>query len=165
MTLSQEQTDEITSRRHNRAIALTLLGLLVVLLVYAWAVDFVTLTGERTIYTATCRAGAWEGKRCSGSLEAGARYRFRALSAHAEVLFWTAGSADPAGKFTGCTIESGRNWLCPANADAGRTITLQMRHGEPVVDTARRTLELHSVSKLRWMLLRVGVSLGNTANE
>lgn len=166
MTMSQQQTDELaSSRRHNRAIALALVGLLFALVVYAWAVDFVTLTGERTIYTAQCRGGSWEGKRCSGSLEAGARYRFRALPAHSEVLFWTAGSPEPAGQFTDCKVESGRNWSCPANAEAGRTVTLQMLHGEPEADASHRTLELHSISKVHWMLLRVGVSLGSTANE
>jgi hypothetical protein len=166
MTLSQREIDElVASRRHNRLIVLALLGLLVVTAIYAWAVDFVTLTGERTIYTANCRSGAWEGNRCTGSLEAGARYRFRALSAHAEVLFWTAGSPDPAGKFTQCKVESGRNWSCPANAEAGRTVTLQMLHGEPVADPLHRTLELHSVHKVHWLLLRAGVRLSSTANE
>ena len=48
----------------------------------AWASDFITMQGERTIYTVECRDGAWAGDRCAGSLTAGPRYRFRALTHH-----------------------------------------------------------------------------------
>lgn len=153
------------SRRHDRGIWVGMASLLVLLSASAWSVDFITLTGERTIYTAHCRNGSWTGSRCSGLLVAGDRYRFRALKAHSEVLFWTAGSTQPAGKFTECQAESGRNWSCPPNADAARTVTLQMLHGEPVADASHRTSELHSISKLHWIVLRAGVSLGMTANE
>jgi hypothetical protein len=132
---------------------------------YAWAIDFVTFEGERTIYTVECAGGTWSGNRCSGRLVVGDRFRFRALKAHREVLFWTAGSSEPAGKFTDCEISGGRNWSCPANADAGRTVTLQMVHGLPVADASHRTRTLHSVPKLEWLFLRVGVGWGSTANE
>jgi hypothetical protein len=56
-----------------------------------WASDFITMQGERTIYTVECRDGAWAGDRCSGSLVAGQRYRYRALPPHKEVIFWTVG--------------------------------------------------------------------------
>lgn len=146
----------------------TAIGLVVVvvfLAFYAWAVDFVTLEGERTIYTATCVGGAWAGNRCAGNMVAGDRIRFRALKAHHEVLFWTAGSAEPAGKLTACDVASERNWSCPASADAGRSITLQMARGRPLPDPQGRTRVFHSVPKLQWLLLRTGVGWGTTANE
>ena len=34
----------------------------------AWASDFITMQGERTIYTVECRDGAWAGDRCAGNL-------------------------------------------------------------------------------------------------
>ena len=52
-----------------------------------WAADFVTLQGERTIYTAGCNGGTWVGNRCTGKLAAADRFRFRALKAHGEVFF------------------------------------------------------------------------------
>ena len=74
----------------------------------AWANDFVSLQGERTIYTAQCEQGSWNGKHCSGRLAAGPRYRFRALKAHREVIFWTvAVASEPSGKLTDCTIRDG----------------------------------------------------------
>src|SRR5215210_3270842 len=110
---------------------LALSGLFVIAAACGWAVDFITLAGERTVYTVDCKNGAWMANRCSGNIVAGDRFRFRALAPHGEVLFWTAGSAEPSGKFTGCTIANGRSWSCPANADAARTITLAMVRGQP----------------------------------
>jgi len=129
-----------------------------------WAADFITLQGERTVYTANCDNGTWEGNRCTGSLSAGGRFRFRALKAHSEVFFWNVGVAsDPTGKFTGCEVTDGRNWTCQPNADGARSITLQMRHGKPVPDTTGKTRASHPVSKLTWTLLRYGAYRGNTA--
>jgi hypothetical protein len=132
---------------------------------YAWAIDFVTFEGERTVYTVECSGGAWTSNRCSGRLLVGDRYRFRALPPHGEVLFWTAGSREPAGKFSNCKVDSGRNWSCPANADGSRTVTLQMEHGKPVVDAQQRTRSFHSVGKLRWMLLSICIGVGSTADQ
>jgi hypothetical protein len=78
----------------------------------AWASDFVTMQGERTVYTVDCKNGAWQGDHCSGQVAAGTRYRYRALKPHGEVIFWTVGTSEPSGKFNECTIQDGRNWVC-----------------------------------------------------
>jgi len=39
----------------------------------AWASDFVTMQGERTVYTVDCTNGAWQGDHCSGQVAAGTR--------------------------------------------------------------------------------------------
>ena len=95
----------------------------------AWASDFVTMQGERTIYTVDCTNGAWQGDHCSGQVAAGTRYRYRALKPHGEVIFWTVGTNEPSGRFKECTIQDGRNWVCKVCADAARSITLQMAQG------------------------------------
>lgn len=121
----------------------------------AWLTDFVTLQGERTVYTADCRGGSWQGDECTGTLAAGNRYRFRALKAHREVLFWTVGSAgEPSGKFSDCTIQDGRNWICPAGPALAGTITREMVHGVPAADPSGLARPFHPVPKWRWMLLR-----------
>ena len=122
----------------------------------AWASDFITMQGERTIYTVECRNGAWAGDHCVGSLVAGERYRYRALPPHSEVIFWTVGSNEPSGKFGDCTIQDGRNWICRPNGDAPRSITLQMAEGVPIAGPATRPFR--AVSKWRWMLLHRGWS-------
>ena len=122
----------------------------------AWASDFVTMQGERTIYTVDCRDGAWTGNRCAGKLVAGPRYRYRALAPHKEVIFWTVGSDEPSGKFGECAIQDGRNWVCQANGDAARSITLQMVEGLPIAGPG--TKPFRAVSKWRWMLLKRGWS-------
>ena len=67
----------------------------------AWASDFVTMQGERTVYTAECASG-WQGDRCSGEVTAGKRYRYRALKPHGEVIFWTVGTSEPSGQVSDC---------------------------------------------------------------
>ena len=124
----------------------------------AWASDFVTMQGERTIYTVDCQAGTWGGDRCSGRVVAGQRYRYRALTPHREVIFWTVGTNEPSGKFAECTIRDGRNWLCRPNGDAARSITLQMAEGVPIADPATRPFR--AVPKWRWMLLQRGFGGG-----
>ncbi len=121
-----------------------------------WCSDFVTMQGERTVYTVDCRNGAWQGDRCGGQLAAGNRYRYRALKPHSEVIFWTVGSKEPSGKFGECTIQDGRNWHCKPNADAQRSITVQMAEGVPVAGPAGVTREFRAVSKWRWLLLQRG---------
>ena len=123
---------------------------------FVWAIDFVTLQGERTIYTAQCRGGNWVDGRCTGNLAARERYRFRALKAKGEVVFWIAGSAEPSGKLTPCIIEDGRNWSCKPGADASKSITLQMKRGEAVPDAFGDTPLFHAVPKWKWFLLRYG---------
>ena len=126
-------------------------------LVFAgWASDFITMQGERTVYTVACVGGAWEGDRCAGRVDAGPRYRYRALKPHGEVVFWTLGTQEPSGKFDKCVIQDGRNWLCPICPDATRSITLQMAEGLPVPGPEAVTRPFRAVSKWRWMLLKRG---------
>jgi len=147
-------------------IWLLVLLVLGVLGVCAWAADFVTLQGERTVYTANCQQGTWTGTRCSGALVAGDRHRFRALKAHAEVLFWTVGAkGEPSGKFTGCVIKDGRNWTCKASAETARSIAREMSFGKPVPDPAGLTKPFHPIPKWRWMLMKYGITLGNEASD
>ena len=90
------------SRRNTRAVAWTTAVAFVVFITIAvWATDFVTFQGEWTIYTASCQGGTWTGAVCSGSLRPGPRYRFRALKAHREVLYWTAGEYRAFGSLCG----------------------------------------------------------------
>jgi hypothetical protein len=139
---------------------------LAVLGVFAWAADFVTLQGERTVYTANCQQGTWTGKRCSGTLVAGDRHRFRALKAHNEVLFWTVGArGEPSGKFIDCAIQDGRNWVCKPSPETPRTIAREMSFGKPVPDPSGLTKPFHPVPKWRWMLLRYGITLGNQSSD
>jgi len=140
-------------------LVLALLGL------FAWAADFVTLQGERTVYTAGCEQGNWQGHHCSGKLVAGDRHRFRALKIHAEVLFWTVGSKEPSGKFSDCTIKDGRNWVCKPGPETPRAIAREMALGKPVPDPNGLTRPFHPIPKWRWMLLRWGITLGNEASD
>ncbi len=124
----------------------------------AWASDFVTMQGERTVYTVDCVGGTWQGDRCAGRLSAGVRYRYRALKPHGEVIFWTVGTKEPSGKFDDCQIQDGRNWVCKICPDAARSITLRMAQGAPVSDNPTVTKPFRSVSKWRWLLLQRGLT-------
>ena len=143
-------------------LVLFVLGLVGVL---GWATDFVNLQGERTIYTAECKAGEWQGKHCSGTLAPGDRHRFRALKAHGEVLFWVLASSAPSGKFERCDIKDGRNWNCPPSPDTPRAIARALAMGQPVPDPNGRTLAFHPISKWRWMLLDSGITAGSQNSD
>ena len=137
-----------------RSTLLAFIPLILLAGIGAWLNDFITLQGERTIYTVDCQNGAWNGESCAGRMVAGPRYRFRALRPHQEVLFWRVGSKDPSGRLTGCEIQDGRNWRCPPGPDANRSITLVMDHGEAVQGVAGPTLPFHAAPKWRWLYLR-----------
>jgi hypothetical protein len=124
--------------------------------VFLWGIDFITLQGEWTVYTVECKQGTWNGDQCTGKLAVSDRYRFRALKLHREVLFWILGSAEPSGRLTPCEIENRANWTCKANADSPRSITLAMSKGHPVSAPAADTRPFHAVSKLKWMRLKYG---------
>jgi hypothetical protein len=131
----------------------------------AWANDQITMQGERTIYTAGCENGAWQGGRCSGKLVAGERYRFRALKNRREVLFWTLDSSTPSAKFTDCNIADGRNWKCTPRPDPPRTIIRELAAGDPVVDDTPFGLPFHPVAKWKWHLLKSGLWPGSHADS
>ena len=145
-------------------LMLVVLAALAVISAALWASDKITLQGERTIYTVRCIGGAWQGLHCNGQMVAAERFRFRALKPHREVIFWTVGAAEPSGKFTECDITDGRNWTCKPNAEATRTITLQMLRGEPAPDPQGRVQAFHAIAKWRWFLLGLGVPVGNDAD-
>jgi hypothetical protein len=132
---------------------------------FLWASDKITLDGERTVYTVECHDGTWQGTHCSGELKATNRYRFRALKAHREVVFWTAGAGEPSGRFTDCDIQDGRNWTCQPMQDAQRTITLQLNKGKPVPDASGVVRPFHAIAKWRWYLLRSGIPVGGGADN
>jgi len=150
--------------RNHRASLILLLSVLLLMALWAWLTDFVTIQGESTIYTVACSNGDWRGETCTGRLAPSDRYRFRALPRRQEVLFWTLGKAEPSGRFTGCQIADGRNWACPPSAEAARTITLALVRGRAVHDATGRAQAFRAVEKWRWMLLRWGVSMGRSAD-
>jgi hypothetical protein len=145
---------------HSR-LRLLLYGIAILLVLSAllWASDSITMQDERTIFTAECDHGIWQGTHCSGRLAAGARYRFRALRDRGEVLFWKVGTADPVGSLGPCDITDGRNWTCRPGSDAPRSITLQMAEGRPVAEPGAPTRPCHAVAKWKWWLLNVGIPL------
>lgn len=132
---------------------------LLMLVFFIWASDRVTLQGERTIYTVDCVNGRWEGNRCAGHIAAGPRFRYRALKARGEVLFWVLGAREPSSKLPGCTIQDGRNWTCPDSPEAPKSVTLAMARGDPLRNPAWPTRPFHAVSKVSWLLLDFGFSL------
>ena len=148
-------------RRQLRWLAVSILVLMVY---FIWTTDKITLQGERTIYTVTCVDGVWDGKRCTGELSVGPRYRYRALKARGEVLFWVLGSSEPSSKLTDCTIHDGRNWTCPVVPDASHSITLALAGGSPVVNAAWPTRPLHPVSKMTWIFLSWGWQVTRTSD-
>ena len=126
----------------------------------AWASDFVTMQGERTVYTVDCIGGAWQGDRCSGQLAAGTRYRYRALKPHGEVIFWTVGTAEPSGKFSDCD-DPGRPQLGLQGLPRRRPLD----HAADGAGRAGRrppavTRPFRAVSKWRWLLLQRGFTGG-----
>ena len=146
-------------------IWLSVIAILTIGLVLGWGSDVVTLQGERTVYTLECVDGQWQGASCGGQLAAGNRYRFRALKAHEEVVFWTSGASGPSGKFSDCKIEDGRNWSCPPGTQANLTITMEIRGGIPVADASGKTQSYHAVSKWRWYLAKWGLPIGSSADN
>lgn len=145
-----------------RHVWLTFVAIAGIFAALAWGNDYFTLQGERTIYTVDCKEGGWKGDECTGKLLSGDRYRFRALKAHREVLFWTSGSSEPSGKYTDCVIHNGRNWSCKPNSDTPRTIAYQMVKGKPVREPGSAAQPFHCVSKLRWWLIKQGIPTGNS---
>lgn len=136
-----------------------------VLIPFVWGTDRVTLQSERTVYTVDCLKGAWQGNRCSGELAAGARYRYRALKNRGEVLFWVLGSPEPSVKLSQCVIQDGRNWTCPVSTEAEKSITLVLVHGQPARHPAWPARPIHSVSKLSWTLLNLGLKFSQSADS
>ncbi|MCE9660748.1 MAG: hypothetical protein K8R60_19645 [Burkholderiales bacterium] len=136
-----------------RRVWLLVVLMLTFLVVAAWASDFVTLQGERTIYTAECEGGQWQDSRCTGRMVAGKRYRYHASKERGEVVLQVVGSSAPAGRLSNCDIRDGRNWVCPPAESPARSWTLRMEHGAPVARQDLPTRSDRQVSKWRWHLL------------
>lgn len=136
-----------------RLLAVLLMALL---LVAAWASDFVTLQGERIIYTAGCEGGEWRGETCTGRMVAGSRYRYHASKEKGEVTLQIVGSGGPAGRFSNCTVLDGRNWRCPRDDVVAPTWAVQMERGAPVFSENSSVRSERRVSKWRWFVLDAG---------
>ena len=126
------------------------------LLVAAWASDFVTLQGERIIYTAGCEGGEWRGETCTDRMVAGSRYRYHASKEKGEVTLQIVGSGGPAGRFSNCTVLDGRNWRCPRDDVVAPTWAVQMEKGAPVFSENSSVRSERRVSKWRWFVLDTG---------
>ena len=161
MPMSSTAGEAAPHSRFSINVRVLAVAILAVIAGFIWASDSITLQGERTVYTAECQRGAWQGQRCNGTLLAGARYRFRALPSRREVDLWVSGVSQPLAKFTDCEVVDGRNWTCRPGSDASRTIALEMVRGHPVQSANGLTMPLHAVPKWRWYLLRCAIPLGN----
>lgn len=150
--------------KNRTVIASIFIAVALFLCFLAWLHDFITMDGARTVYTARCVGGEWRGAVCSGSLQAGDRYRFRTLKPHSEVIFWVAGSSEPSGKLTPCVVDNAKQWTCKQGADSARTITHEMRFGHPVPEPRGPARAFHPVAKWKWLLLHRGVSIFHQAD-
>ena len=137
---------------------------LIVLVGFIWAADAITLQGERSVFTVECLGGGWQAKHCDGRLLAGAQYTFRVVDGLREVQFWVVGAPHSTGQLTECAITDGRNWACKSGPDFKRAVTVQMLQGAPVDRLPESGKRLHPISKWRWYLLRIGISLGHDAD-
>jgi hypothetical protein len=150
--------------KHRRNVTSIVLAVAVFLGVVAWLHDFITLDGARTVYTVTCANGQWRGAACTGTLRAGDRYRFRTLKNHSEVIFWVAGSREASGKLAPCEVENAKQWTCKPGPDSARTITHEMRFGQPVPEPRGPARAFHPVAKWKWLLLDRGATLFHQAD-
>jgi hypothetical protein len=133
-----------------------LLAIIVFVVALLWGSDRITMQGERTIYTADCDRGTWNGNTCSGALVPGKRYAFRASQSRNEVVYWVRGSTAPSGKYPDCKVTDRDNWSCAAPADgAPATIAFAMTKGWPVEGPG--LLPFHAVPKWKWWLMDVGL--------
>ena len=121
-----------------------------------WASDAITLQGERTIYTVNCEGGLWNDLHCTGKMEAGARYRYRASKSRNEVVFWVAGSSTPSGKYSDCKVRNRGNWSCKPTAEGALSITFEMTDERATHEPSTLAVPFHAVPKWKWWLLRAG---------
>jgi hypothetical protein len=143
---------------------LLLFVVLAVLSAVTWASDRITFQGERTIHTVDCVQGVWVGLRCTGTLMAGDRYRYRSLKTRREIIFWIAGSPQPSGKYTDCTVKDRGNWLCKESLDKAPSITHEMVNDQAKRDPNGHTLPFHAVPKWKWWLLHAGLTVFHEAS-
>ena len=152
----------VTTWRRARGIVLGAAALFAFVLLI-WASDHITLQGERTIYTVNCEGGRWEGARCTGSLAPAQRYAFRASATRGEVIYWTRGSTEPSGKYSGCRVVDRDNWTCTLQADQTPAAAFEMKKGRPTRSGDQRVIVFHDVPKWKWWLLSLGVRVFSEA--
>jgi hypothetical protein len=135
-----------------------LLGFLLVAFIAAilWGSDWITLQGERTVYTVRCDDGVWQGTKCTGRLAAGDRHAFRASRSRNEVVYWIRESKAPSGKYSDCMVKDRDNWTCNVHADQKPAITYEMVHGKPTHTDMKEIMPFHAVPKWEWWLMKAG---------
>jgi hypothetical protein len=127
-----------------------------------WAADAVSPQGERTVYTASCMGGAWQGERCTGRLRPEARVRFKVSKERGEVTFWSLGD-NTRRRLAPCSIVDSRNWVCvdgvngDEGVDAAKSTTLAMSRGRTQIGSKGRIAGFYPVPKWRWWLLHLGI--------
>ncbi len=114
--------------------------LLVTIATILWGSDWITLQGERTIYTVGCDQGVWQGTKCTGRLVAGERHAFRASRSRNEVVYRIRESKAPSGKYTDCTVKDRDNWTCNVRTDQQPAITYEMVQGKPTHTDMNETI-------------------------
>jgi hypothetical protein len=132
------------------------IGIIAIIAAMMWASDWITLQGERTIYTVRCDSGSWDGNRCTGRLIAGDRHAFRASKTRNEVVYWVRESKAPSGKYTDCTVKDRDNWTCNVHTDQKPAITFEMVRGTPTRTQMSGMTPFHAVPKWEWWLMRLG---------
>lgn len=141
--------------------SLAVLGLAVM----AWSNDSITPEDVWTLYTARCKDGNWQARRCTGRLRAAERHRFTTDKAKGEVGFEVIGDAGASsGRLSGCAIEDGRNWTCAGPSTGPRPLVRQLAHSEPVA-AQEGPGQARLISKRTWYLLRLGVPVHAEASR
>jgi len=141
------------------------IALLVVVIVGLWATDRITLQGERTIFTVKCNGGAWQGRRCTGTMVPGEQYAFRASHTRNEVVYWVRWSNAPSGKFTDCMVKDRDNWTCNVQLDQNPALTFEMAKGKPTRGVQGIAMPFHNVSKWKWWALDMGIHAFSEADD
>ena len=144
-----------------RKIIVRLIGILILVALVGlpiWASDRITLQGERTIFTANCEGGKWEGNHCTGRLATGERYAFRASPLRNEVIHWIRGSASQSHKYGNCTVKDRDNWTCNVKPDEPRSITCIMAKGMPTGGCVGPDMPFHQIPKWKWWAMSIGMT-------
>ena len=132
------------------------IGIVAIIAAMMWGSDWITLQGERTIYTVRCDNGSWDGDRCTGRLVPGDRHAFRASRSRNEVVYWIRESKAPSGKYTDCMVKDRDNWSCNVRTDQKPAITFEMTHGKPTHTQMNDMASFHAVAKWEWWLMKLG---------
>ncbi len=140
-------------------------ALLAIIAFILWGSDWITLQGERTIYTVRCDQGVWEGTKCTGRLLPGDRHAFRASRTRNEVIYWIRESRAPSGKYTDCMVKDRDNWTCNVRIDQEPAITYEMSKGKPTHTAMSEIMPFHAVPKWEWWLMKVGCRFFHNASN